>query len=76
MPRSKVSFPPAPRQQEVRPKAAAEMIGCSVPYIFKLMAEGLLDNRQVRRPGKERGIRWVSVRSIERFLSEQEGITK
>ncbi len=57
-----------PVRSEVRPRQAAEMIGCSVGYVYALMADGQLKSRSLTRRNKERGIRFVSVASIEAFL--------
>jgi hypothetical protein len=56
-------------QKEVRPKEAAARIGCSVGFIYALMSDGQLESRTIRRPGKERGIRLITLASVEKFLS-------
>ncbi|MBV8224577.1 MAG: helix-turn-helix domain-containing protein [Verrucomicrobia bacterium] len=56
-------------QKEVRPKEAAEMIGCSVGLVYSLMNQGQLQHRAIVRRGYERGIRLISVESINRFLA-------
>jgi Helix-turn-helix domain len=61
----------SPPRREVRPKQAAEMIGCSVGFIYQLMNDGQLAHRSITRRGKERGIRLISVASIEKFLSQE-----
>jgi hypothetical protein len=58
-------------RREIRPKEAAALIGCSVGFIYQLMADGQLENRSITRRGKERGIRLVSVSSIEKFLAQE-----
>jgi hypothetical protein len=56
-------------QKEVRPKEAALMIGCSVGLVYSLMNQGQLQHRAIVRRGYERGIRLISVESINRFLA-------
>jgi hypothetical protein len=56
-------------QKEVRPKEAAQMIGCSVGFVYSLMNQGHLQHRAIIRRGYERGIRLISVESINRFLA-------
>jgi hypothetical protein len=56
-------------QKEVRPKEAAQMIGCSVGFVYSLMKQGQLQHRAIVRRGYERGIRLISVESINRFLA-------
>jgi hypothetical protein len=56
-------------KREVRPKEAAQIIGCSVGYVYSLMNDGQLESRKLTRRGYERGIRLVSVASIEKFLA-------
>jgi hypothetical protein len=63
--------PNSAHPKEVRPKEAAAMIGCSVGFLYGLMADGQLENRTIRRPGKERGIRLITLASIEKFLSKE-----
>jgi hypothetical protein len=63
-----ISFPP---RREVRPKQAAEMLGCSVGYVYALMAEGLLEHRAITRRGRERGIRLITLVSIQKFLTQE-----
>ena len=58
-------------RSEVRPKEAAAIIGRSVGYVYLLMADDQIDHRTIRRRGKERGIRLISVASIERFLNQE-----
>jgi hypothetical protein len=60
----------SPQRREVRPREAAAMIGCSVGFVYALMGDGQLDHRSITRRGKERGIRLISVASIEKFLSQ------
>jgi hypothetical protein len=67
-----VSSPP---RKEVSPKLAAEMIGCSVGYIYALMGDGELVHRPILRRGKERGLRRITVESIERFLAKREEVS-
>jgi hypothetical protein len=59
-----------PPRNEVRPKEAAAMIGCSVGFIYQLMHDGHLVSRTITRRNKERGIRLIAVSSIEKFLSQ------
>ena len=66
-----VSSPP---RKEVSPKQAAEMIGCSVGYIYAL-GDGELVHRPILRRGKERGLRRITVESIERFLAKREEVS-
>jgi hypothetical protein len=53
---------------EVRPKEAADIIGCSIGKIYGLMAEGQLDHRSITHDGKQRGTRLITVASIEEYL--------
>jgi hypothetical protein len=55
-------------KREVRPKEAAQIIGCSVGYVYSLLNDGILEGRKLTRRGYERGIRLISVASIEKFL--------
>jgi hypothetical protein len=57
-------------KREVRPKVAAQMIGCSVGYVYSLMNDGQLESRKLTRRGYERGIRLVSIASIEKYLAQ------
>lgn len=63
-----------PKRTEVRPKEAADIIAsvigsCSIGKIYDLMAAGQLDHRSVPpRNGKERGVRLITVASIEEYL--------
>ncbi len=57
-----------PKRTEVRPKEAAEIIGCSIGKIYDLMDEGQLDHRSITRDGKQRGARLITVASIEEYL--------
>jgi hypothetical protein len=57
-------------KREVRPKVAAQMLGCSVGYVYSLMNDGTLQSRKLTRRGYERGIRLVSVASIEKYLAQ------
>lgn len=68
-----VSSPP---RKEVRPREAAEMIGSSVGYVYALMAEGQLVHRSVVRRGRERGMRWITIASIEKFLAQGTGVSE
>jgi hypothetical protein len=38
-------------QKEVRPKEAAQMIGCSVGFVYSLMKQGQLQHRAIVRRG-------------------------
>jgi hypothetical protein len=51
------------------------MIGCSVGYIYALMGDGELVHRPILRRGKERGLRRITVESIERFLAKREEVS-
>jgi len=57
-----------PRRTEVRPKEAADIIGCSVGKVYGLMDEGQLNHRSITRDGKQRGARLITVASIEEYL--------
>jgi hypothetical protein len=57
-------------KREVRPKEAAQMIGCSVGFVYALMKDGHLSSRVLLRRGYHRGIRLISVESIEKFLAQ------
>jgi hypothetical protein len=63
-------------KREVRPKEAAAMIGCSVGYVYSLMKENQLTSRALVRRGYERGIRLISVESINKFLEPDAATTK
>jgi hypothetical protein len=41
--------PPAPSRAEIRPKEAAERIGCSVGYVYALLSEGAVESRVLAR---------------------------
>ena len=58
-------------KHEVRPKEAAQMIGCSVGFVYALMKDGQLNSRALLRRRYERGILLISVESINRFLSQE-----
>ena len=62
-----------PPRLEVRPKEAAARIGCSIGYVYALMKEGQLEHRAVVRRGRERGLRLITLSSVEKFLSQPEG---
>jgi hypothetical protein len=47
------------------------MIGCSIPYIYHLMHSGHLEHRALMRRGYERGIRLITIASIEKFLAQE-----
>lgn len=55
---------------EVRPKEAAKRLKRSVPSVFRLMHSGELEHRTIRRRGVERGIRLITVESINRYMAE------
>jgi hypothetical protein len=57
-------------RREVSPKEAAAIIGRSVGYVYALMGDGQLDSRTICRRGRQRGIRLISVASIEKFLAQ------
>jgi hypothetical protein len=59
-------------QKEIRPKQAAQIIGCSVGYVYALMKDGQLTSRALLRRGYERGIRLISTESIRKFLEHEE----
>jgi excisionase family DNA binding protein len=62
-----------PARREIRPKEAAARIGCSIGYVYALMKEGQLEHRAVVRRGRERGLRLITLSSVEKFLSQPEG---
>jgi hypothetical protein len=63
-----------PRRTEVRPKETADIIAnavgsCSIGKVYVLMKSGQLVHRSVPpRNGKERGVRLITVASIEEYL--------
>src|SRR6266446_7271909 len=57
-----------PMRTEVRPKEAADIIGCSIWKVYGLMDEGKLVHRSITRNGKQRGTRLITVASIEEYL--------
>jgi hypothetical protein len=46
-------------------------MNCSVGFIYAMMREGRLESRKLTRRGYERGIRLISVASIEKFLAQE-----
>jgi hypothetical protein len=47
------------------------MIGCLVGYVYALIKDGVLSSRALTRRGYDRGIRLISVASIEKLLSQE-----
>jgi hypothetical protein len=56
---------------EVRPREAASMIGCSVGYVYALLKDQTLSSRTIIRRNYSRGIRLITVRSIQDFLEKE-----
>jgi excisionase family DNA binding protein len=62
-----------PPCEDVRPKVAADAIGCSKTTVYRLIQDGSLESHTVLRRGKDRGIRLISIKSLEKFLSQSVG---
>ena len=56
---------------EVRPKEAAELLGCSRALVYVLMNEGQLDYRTLKRRGRAWGLRFITVASIEKLRAQR-----
>jgi excisionase family DNA binding protein len=58
-------------KREVRPKEAAELMHCSIGYVYLLLSEGAIESRKVCRRGYDRGIRLIDVASLEKWLAQR-----
>ncbi len=62
-PNSKVVFP-----SRLRPKAAAQMVPCSLGTLYKWMGEQKFKSWSINTPGKNRGVRFIDGPTFEKFL--------
>jgi DNA-binding Xre family transcriptional regulator len=57
--------------KEVRPKDAAAMLGLSTSFVHNLISDGTLESRTLLRKGKRRGIRLITLESIQKYLEQK-----
>lgn len=57
--------------QQVSVKRAAELLDSSQNYVLDLCADGLLESTYIRRPGRTRGTRLISLASLHRLLGAE-----
>jgi excisionase family DNA binding protein len=55
----------------VRPREAAELIGVSLSHVYTLINDGTLESRTMLRAGKWRGIRLITLESIQKYLEQK-----
>jgi DNA-binding Xre family transcriptional regulator len=58
-------------QKEVRPRDAATMLGLSTSHVHNLISDGTLESRTLLRKGKRRGIRLITLESIQRYMEQK-----
>jgi hypothetical protein len=45
----------------------------SKAFVYRLLAEGLIDSVMVRQPGRRKGVRLIDADSLDRYLLSQGG---